>query len=319
MAIKRVKVKDKQNNTYYPRTIADIVEETDNKNFISLNEKKTISSISNPNLLINGDFQIWQRGTEFNRLRWTYTADRWRIRDTTTVKKENNSIVLETEVRGGGIMQALEFSDFYKGRVLTFSINMKTNSTNNPFKVYVWDGNKTILCASSNTEFKTLTNTLRVSENATLLHFCIETETDNNTVLTINWAKLEWGEVATPFIPRQYTEELVSCQRYCQAYSGIDIHLRTIYPTSGAGFNFLIPIEMRICPSIQWVGTANVDYRIYDILCSNPQIDFSGFTLTSHSNNKNIDIWTIKSNHGLTNMVLRIETTGNLILDAEIY
>lgn len=31
---------------------------------------------------------------------------------------------------------------------------------------------------------------------------------------TIEWAKLEYGTVATPFVPRAYAEELLKCQRY---------------------------------------------------------------------------------------------------------
>lgn len=43
-------------------------------------KRLSVHPYSNPNLLINGDFQIWQRGTSFNispLAAYTYTADRW--------------------------------------------------------------------------------------------------------------------------------------------------------------------------------------------------------------------------------------------------
>ena len=44
----------------------------------TLNSAKTYANttFSNPNLLINGDFQVWQKGESFNAA--GYTADRWR-------------------------------------------------------------------------------------------------------------------------------------------------------------------------------------------------------------------------------------------------
>jgi hypothetical protein len=52
----------------------------------------------NPNLLINGDFQVWQRGTSFSSQDFMqYTADRWFIvstdgNSTTTVTKVDNGL-----------------------------------------------------------------------------------------------------------------------------------------------------------------------------------------------------------------------------------
>ncbi|MBC2478626.1 hypothetical protein HGI39_28980, partial [Clostridium beijerinckii] len=49
-------------------------------NDTSLSDKANqIAQLSNPNLLINGDFQVWQRGTSFNSSGVYYSTDRWRI------------------------------------------------------------------------------------------------------------------------------------------------------------------------------------------------------------------------------------------------
>ena len=50
----------------------------------TLNSAKTYANttFSNPNLLINGDFQVWQKGESFNAA--GYTADRWRNAQTNT-------------------------------------------------------------------------------------------------------------------------------------------------------------------------------------------------------------------------------------------
>ena len=80
----------------------------------------------------------------------------------------------------------------------------------------------------------------------------------------LNWAKLELGSVATPFVPPDPATELAKCQRYYQRLSG----LKTTY---GVGFiggrtyatiNIALANPMRIAPTITingevCVATAN--------------------------------------------------------------
>lgn len=76
MAIKKVKIKDKQNNTYYPRTTADMVEETDTKKFVSPSEKTSwnidkvysynslpVETVNNPAFLENYELSLSTENT----------------------------------------------------------------------------------------------------------------------------------------------------------------------------------------------------------------------------------------------------------------
>lgn len=134
---------------------------------------------TNPNLLINPDFKINQRGnTDFSVSYHTgspipqsqvYTVDRWRIMEG-RANISNGKYVLN-----GTIIQVLENS---VGGDFTATVSVESGTATASYD----DSTKTF------------------------------TIVGNNAVL--NWAKLEYGSVATPFIPPDPATELMKCMRY---------------------------------------------------------------------------------------------------------
>ena len=170
------------------------------------------TNISNANLLINGDFTINQRG----KTTYTgtgYTVDRW---------KNSNSYCLTTIIDGGisfsanggtaYIYQDVENAfNLYKGKTLTFSV--KINGV-----IYVASGTvPTTLGTSTVRVCKTLNIT-----GGSAINLWLRTDgmlraqvgvLDGYT-FDIEYIKVEFGAIATPFYPRPYAEELLLCQRY---------------------------------------------------------------------------------------------------------
>ena len=143
-----------------------------------------IPAVSNPNLLINPDFSINQRGQTKFEVSYSqgapisasqkYTVDRWRIMG----GKAN--ITDGKFVLNGTIIQVLENSI---GADFTASVSVESGSA----------------AASYDDTTKTFTIT---GGNATL-----------------NWAKLEIGNTVTPFSPPDITTETLKCQRYYQVHN----------------------------------------------------------------------------------------------------
>lgn len=154
---------------------------------------------SNPNLLINGDFQVWQRGTHFENVAvGKYQADRWQVVSTNgkylaIVDKVVDGLKITQDTSGGAscvLRYYLEDSDFQriKGKVCTIS--------------------KSIDGVITSSRIIPTTNKIEAPAGANV---------------TVNWVKLELGSVATPFIPRPYAEELALCQRYYESFSGLSM------------------------------------------------------------------------------------------------
>ena len=120
----------------------------------------------------------------------------------------------------------------------------------------------------------------------------------------ISWAKLEYGDKATPFIPPNITEEQIKCQRY---YLGLSRYIRypmTRYTTND--IDFIIPTNamFRVMP------TLSGDPVVY---APNSTTAQSGFTFSIVNA---IAIRATKTNHGLTSAYL--EVTNGVAFNAEI-
>ena len=191
-----------------------------------------VATLSNPNLLINGGFAVWQRGESFTIPRTgygagKYTADRWRVwanADSTggnlTVTKADDGMHIEADGAGFATYR-FEEAEMKKlsGKTVTLSQSV--------------DG----VVSSAVRSFPT-TGILNVTLPASG---------------TLNWVKLELGEEATPFVPKGYGEELLACMRY---YQVTGTAFCAGYLTSqSASCTYTMPVPMRTTPTI--AGGAN--------------------------------------------------------------
>lgn len=170
------------------------------------------TKISNPNLLINPDFKINQRGeTEYayqSSGATQYTIDRFRS-VFLNVKTASDGLILNANganAGGGYFSQVLE--DAVKGAtILSFKVS----------------------AVAGTIEFRNL-NSADAGDTITVSSDGIYTIKGNNTkkVIThitkgssckIEWIKLEQGSIATPFVAPNQAEELLKCLRFTHVIS----------------------------------------------------------------------------------------------------
>ena len=227
------------------------------------NVATTSSLVGFKNYIINGNFDIWQRGTSFTGLtNGTYSSDRWVVYDATNNINYNvirNAGVFNTGYgatysfnSGTGERSVIQFIEnvtrFKVGSNVTISFEAYTNST--PYTVAVtlqgvkgvW-ASRTGEVTPSNialTNIKTKYSvTLPISDWTSLgidwahledtklaLKFNLGVETNGRDFILGN-VQLEKGSVATPFEQRPIELELSLCQRYYE-YSGGNHHWATM-------------------------------------------------------------------------------------------
>ena len=192
--------------------------------------------IANPNLLINGDFQVWQRGESFtDTKRGQYSADRWmcttaghkitrlysnsgiKIEITNTTVNSTNSIYLRQKV------VSEEFKKF-NNKTITLSFKARTDGTYGRIEIYDRKSGKNVCVQDMSftpggNKVYSATFDFNYTGTSDYLEFSfICADNKGATYLEVEYAKLELGSVATSFTPRPYAEELVLCQRYYQRF-----------------------------------------------------------------------------------------------------
>lgn len=186
--------------------------------------RTTISS--NPNLLINGGFTVWQRGESFtvgtSRM---YTADRWYCvklaggAESATVSRTEDGMLVSGATVSIAYMMEPQDVALLQGKQLTLSIGVKNS-----------DGS-----------MKYITRPAEVTGAMVSLGGFTAGQ-------TVCWAKLEMGEEATPFVPRSYGEELLACMRYYQKTG--TVFCPGYITVGGASFTYMPPAPMRSVPTI---------------------------------------------------------------------
>lgn len=172
-----------------------------------------LAQLSNPNLLINGDFQVWQRGTSFvGADGGRYSADRWFINNAASiglqVDKVSTGLKMTWLKAGNNILEYLmEEKATLIGKVISVSIKVDG---------VIYSYSTTLATMNDYIRFDLSTKTFAINTGGSnqIAIYINNANGAINTTYTFNYVKLELGSKATPFVPRLYGEELVLCQRY---------------------------------------------------------------------------------------------------------
>ncbi len=232
-----------------------------------------LTSISPPNLLINSDFAINQRGVSLYSSN-KYTADRW-------YNSSANSVEILSNLSPSGIAKNMISISFAANSYNTFSQPMEnfSNVLNQNLTLSFWAkatnagqiragiaySNELISLSTSWQKFTVQLNPTSAQSTWNLNGFYIQSPSNgasSNQVGTVSIAEpqLVYGTYAGQYIPPDPATELVKCQRFYQRlYNTSDNNERAIFPAVVQGSNTWIAqgwcpfkVTMRAIPQMTW-------------------------------------------------------------------
>ncbi|MDR5586609.1 phage tail protein [Clostridium aquiflavi] len=224
---------------------------------------KNLSQLSNPNLLINGGFNVNQRGKDSYTATGGsfYSLDRWvsynLTDDTTQVLPQASGVIVKSTNGGAGRYRQwveLQKTTLYLNTPLTFSV--KINNPCTKCSMIIINKNNGILASkefSNVSANSVLSLTYALSSDVTDI-IGVQISTRDSNGIYLKYAKLELGSVATPFVPRPYSEELALCWRYFRKLNMDGIAVLTDPSTVVLHLGGNVP--MRVNPSVSFSTTA---------------------------------------------------------------
>ena len=219
-------------------------------------EQQALIGVGRRNMIINGDFQVWQRGTSFSS---GFTADRW-YTAAGTVTKDGLAIKhVATNTDPYLLYKVEDLGNKFDGQDAVASFYLKTSSGINKLQyLTVCNVNYThdvMYELPSEIEGYTrwacpvkLTNA-----HTDYIRIVVELEAVSGNTSYLRQFQLEIGTAATPFEHRSYGEELALCQRYFtvmpNAILGVAVN------TAGVLYSYHLPTQMRTTPSVSLTST----------------------------------------------------------------
>ena len=302
------------------------------------------------NMLINGDYQVWQRGTSGTVN--MYMCDRWYgwgNQQALTQQQADNQThnsgrfalrVAHNDASANtfsSIAQTLETNDTAKarGKKLTFTIDVKKGSafTGNltlqivertDSEASINSGTRNVMVTSDITSSLTTslqrftcTTTSTVAQGARTIGVNVNhtgtSGTDANNFFQVERAQLEIGDTATDFEHRSYGEELSLCQRYYAELPCFSGPGTGTTDTRGYGAHV---VQMRTAPTLGVTGAMNItDGYSYDRTQSSANISLITNTADfSFFNLANFSSMT----GGRIHFGPRNQNTNKVTLDSEI-
>lgn len=204
------------------------------------------NAFSNPNLIINGDFQVWQRGTEFTKA--GYTADRWMCSIGAGSTAKINSIPSKTGMHIETNGNEIQLDYFFEGADTTIlsnkivTISLEFDSTLE-IEIRLRYGIGNVHNTIATTKEKKLTAETPLLTNGNWLNVSLIVKGTGNLYLV----KMEKGNIATISSPRFIAEELALCSRYFQY---IKFDETTPYKNGNAFTGKQFPVKMRSTPTV---------------------------------------------------------------------
>ena len=268
-------------------------------------QKAVNGIVQNPNLLINPNFAINQRG-QTSYTETGYTVDRWTLDAGGTLTPQNDGIKLI-----GACRQFYEEPNQLWGKTVTLSFKTASGITSKSGMLPKVAPSSNITLVSTNTDDSGVNAIIRHVGNKIAVVISATTETK------IYWAKVEIGSVATEFSPPSIAEELQKCYRYYkkitnlqqQTYSGLGIAYG-----DGSGARMNIEGTFRTVPTVTSSGS-------FAIVANGAVKTISSMAMQSFNSTNVVVKFTLNSAlaDGLCGYLLSNNSPGAYIaLDAEI-
>lgn len=252
-------------------------------------------SLKGRNLFMNGDFQVWQRGTSLTHTSDQYLADRWKVTppgtaNTTSAQVFDTTLqqnTLKITINQAGYIQfqhGIEGLKWAHNKAITVSFWAKADTNMRcTFNKRLYHAGGSVVFTTS--PVQNITTTLTkftvtfladdlssyTEDGSSRLQFGWTVNSPSNGNLAagndfyIGQAKAEIGDVATSFESRSYAEELAACQRYYYRFNSIgtsdERNIGFSRNTSNCWVPYHFPVKMRTAPVIETTGTAT-DYAI---------------------------------------------------------
>jgi hypothetical protein len=255
--------------------------------------RPTSDSLKGHNLFMNGDFQVWQRGTSLTHTSDQYLADRWKVTPPATANTTSAQVfdttlqqnTLKITINQAGYIQfqsAIEGFKWAHNKTITVSFWAKADTNMRcTFNKRLYHAGGSVVLTTS--PVQSITTTLTkftvtfpaddlssyTEDGSSRLQFGWTVNSPSNGNLAsgndfyIGQAKAEIGDVATSFQSRSYGEELVLCQRYYErieagaSSSYIGWSAGTIYGSGTYLGHFTASVPMRVTPTFSTNAYSN--------------------------------------------------------------
>ena len=252
---------------------------------------------SNPNLLLNSNFEVDQRGRGTytnNTTKPTYTLDRWMSINTEVVYNVDGTAIITS-------LATTDTSAWFK-QILEHAINdtctLSCNITAVTGNAYLYN----------QTKGKKIVKGLNTVTLSSLKEASIELK--QGASITIEWIKLEKGSKATAYVAPNYANELQKCMMY---YNVVNTPLNG-YFTTQMYLGCEVLANMRTKPTIKCVGSFWVYY--YN---GNVKYKFSDIRTIEVSKYSEITLLSAPLGVAIQNMTAIFDEGSYIELDAEVY
>jgi hypothetical protein len=252
---------------------------------------------SNPNLLINPDFKINQRGaTSYEKQ--GYSVDRWKIWNVTVTSNANGGITVKNDkyTDTGTFLQYLENATEGDSTLSCYVTSVSGTVT------MVADDNSQVV-------LKQGLNVVHTSKSTKAFTIFL----NRGTNITLKWVKLEQGKVATEFIAPNYAEEILKCQRF---YVVLESSLAGYGANNAIYIPFARGVYMRNSRNVIFTGANKQTFL--RVNGTGKQISFN--TTNGYANNQYLRVYTNPVDTSLNNTAIGVDLNDTTIsVDAEIY